>query len=130
MTLRDQIVELAKKGLKRSEIARKLNISKMEVLGVLCTLPSFHRMSEIDMQISKEFIDEQKNFVSNRVQRYEEIKKIILDLREKKMSFPKIADYLNIKGYRNLQGKLFKANGVHSVLRRLNSEDESAISSG
>ena len=48
----------------------------------------------------------------------------ISELRDKHMTFNKIAEELNRKGYLSARGKVFKGNHVHSIVKKKRIRDE------
>lgn len=122
----EMIIAMAKQGVKRSDIAKKLQITKRDVLNVLCVMPSFHVLTDEDAEISRGWEDEMKQFNSQKKDYQIEISNRIYQLRDQGKTMREICDYLNNCGYKNSRGLDFKTTAIFRILERRNRVDRKA----
>jgi len=117
--MNDQIIKLAKEGLKRTEIAKKLGISKMQVLAVLCSIPSFYVLNEWDKNIEELIIAERIEEKKRIELEQEQIFEIVKSFRDQGKTFREITNYLNSNGFRNsLRGRI-TTNVAKKIMRKV-----------
>lgn len=107
----EQIRKLTKTGYRRTDIAKRLQIKKSDLLMVL-----------LEQNISapnKSGAEDESDFNrGERLLRYKESFLKAKELKEIGFSNKDIADYLNEKNYRNMNNTPFIANSIHKLLTR------------
>lgn len=107
----DQIKKLTKLGYRRTDIAKRLQIKKSDLLMVL--------LEQNITSTNKPLTDDEADFNrGERLLRYRESFLKAKELKETGFSNKDIADYLNQKNFKNMNNTPFLPNTIHKLLTR------------